>query len=81
MPRPTPPMEPKPKLDATTLYEGDNGRIFCGALACAGSAAHFTGRTIAGQRVRRIDARYVAAWPVSELGPVRCASCGRTYEA
>lgn len=74
-------MDPKPKLDVARLYIGDNGRIFCGALRCAGMSAHFTGRTIAGQRVRRITDAYARAWPTQELGPVRCESCGRTIPA
>lgn len=68
-------------LDPAALYEGDNGRITCGALRCAGSSAHFTGRTIAGQRVRRLDAAQARAFR-AELGVLpRCESCGREFDA
>ena len=72
-------MKSKPKLDPARLYIGDNGRIFCGALQCAGMSAHFTGRTIAGQRVRPITDAYAVSWPTAELGPVKCESCGRGH--
>lgn len=66
-------------LDPATLYEGDNGRVTCGALRCAGSSAHFTGRTIAGQRVRCVSLETAYAFR-AELGySPRCESCGREF--
>lgn len=68
-------------LDPATLYEGDNGRITCGALRCAGASAHFTGRTIAGQRVRRIDAAQARAFHAAIGHAPRCESCRREFDA
>jgi len=46
--------EPTPILRGDAIYEGDNGRIFCGRLHHAGMTAHFTGRDLSGQRVHRV---------------------------
>jgi hypothetical protein len=69
--KPFVPAEPKPKLDAAKVYLGDNGRAFCGALRCAGSSAHFTGRTIAGQRVMLIRKQDVEGGE-----DICCEGCG-----
>ena len=69
---------PKPKLRVDRLYIGDNGRIFCGALRCAGQSAHFTGRTIAGQRVRQMtaaDAERFETWGLV----LKCEGCTRSF--
>lgn len=68
-------------LDPATLYEGDNGRITCGALRCAGSSAHFTGRTIAGQRVRCVGVATARAFRAELGGLPRCENCGREFDA
>ena len=47
--------EPKRKLKETALYLGDNGRVFCGTLRCAGQSSYFTGRDISGQRVMELS--------------------------
>jgi hypothetical protein len=62
--------EPKPALDARKLYLGDNGRCFCGKLACAGMTAYFTGRDISGQRVHKLT-------PLAIRESVfKCEGCG-----
>jgi hypothetical protein len=66
-------------LDPAALYEGDGGRITCGALRCAGQSAHFTGRTTAGQRVLRIGARYAAEFRAEIGRDPRCEDCGRDF--
>lgn len=67
----------KPKLRPERLYEGDNGRVFCGALSCAGMSAHFTGRDLSGALVRRLTPDDQAAF--ASLGAaMRCEGCGRT---
>lgn len=58
-------------LKSYRLYIGDNGRVFCGLVNCAGASATFTGRTISGQEVQLL----------AEIMPAdgwSCASCGRT---
>lgn len=67
----------RPALNADTLYLGDNGRMFCGELRCAGSSAHFAGRTIAGQDVLPIGADEVAELRSVGCEP-RCEACGKT---
>lgn len=74
-------MNERVTLDPAALYEGDNGRITCGALRCAGSSAHFTGLTIAGKRVRRIDTEQARAFHAAIGHAPRCESCGRTIDA
>jgi hypothetical protein len=61
----------KPKLNAETLYLGDNGRCFCGSKRCAGSTAHFTGYDLSGQKAEPIDAATAAQYSL------RCETCGR----
>ena len=62
------------------LHFGDGGRVFCGRLACAGSAAHATGTTIAGQAVVRMSVADARAWH-RELGRwPRCEGCGREFQ-
>lgn len=68
-------MDPKPKLKPGTLYAGDNGRLFCGALACAGQTAHFTGRDLSGQRVQAFSARDAADFAAAGI-VAKCEGCG-----
>ena len=81
------PALPTPKLNPSRLYSGDNGRIHCGALYCAGSTAHFTGRGLDGGPCVLVDAAYVAerARVFKEMGypprAPRCEDCGKTYTA
>lgn len=72
---------PKPKLKDDVLYFGDNGRITCGSLRCAGMTAHFTGRATSGQRVKRVSDADNQMF-VAEFGaPACCEICKRQYEA
>jgi hypothetical protein len=43
-----------PVLSADVLYIGDNGRVFCGRIRCAGATAHFSGCDLSGQKVDRL---------------------------
>ena len=62
------------------LHFGDGGRVFCGRLACAGSTAHATGRTLAGQPVVRLTVADARAWH-RDLGRwPRCEGCGRKFQ-
>lgn len=72
---------PRPALEPTRLYAGDGGRIFCGALRCAGMSAFYAGRTISGLRVQVVTGRDREAW-VRELGfAPRCEGCGQEMGA
>lgn len=66
-------------LDPEVLYSGDNGRIFCGALRCAGQSAHFTGFTISGMEVQRVTEGDVREWLSFDLGRPKCENCGREH--
>jgi len=66
---------PTPKLSPTTLYHGDNGRIFCGALRCAGVSSHYTGRDISGQRVEPVGPEAAAEFASYGL-TLKCEGCG-----
>lgn len=68
--------EPRPSIKP--LYSGDNGRIVCGDLRCAGSTAHFSGmkRDLSGQRMRRMTLDDVREWDTYGLGPMKCERCG-----
>lgn len=69
----------KGKLNPTKLYFGDNGRITCGSMQCAGVSAFYSGRTISGQRVDVVtDADN--SMLVAELGePACCEVCKRKF--
>lgn len=67
-----------PKLDATELYLGDNGRCFCGSLRCAGMTAHFTGRDLSGQKVAKITLRDNEALVAAIGRSFACETCGRS---
>jgi len=71
------PPPPTGALDATTLYIGDNGRVHCGALRCAGHTAHATGRDLGGMPVLRIDPDVVTRWAHMIGEPPACETCGR----
>lgn len=64
------------KLKETELYLGDNGRVFCGRLRCAGSTAFASGRDLSGQKVMMIRADDVRA---DGLDPkvFKCETCSR----
>jgi len=56
----------------TALYLGDNGRATCGALACAGMTAFYSGRDLSGQRLARVTAQVAHAFGLT------CEGCGMT---
>lgn len=61
-------------LRADTLYLGDNGRAFCGALTCAGMTAHVSGRDLSGRPVLALrDPFYIRQ--ALDAG-IRCEGCG-----
>jgi hypothetical protein len=63
------------KLKETELYLGDNGRVFCGRLRCAGSTAFASGRDLSGQKLMRVRIADVLA---ADLDPkeFKCENCG-----
>ena len=66
-------------LEPNKLYLGDNGRVTCGKIHCAGMTAHFTGRALSGQAVKLIDAK-CAEYFRTEIGEYpRCAGCGLVW--
>jgi hypothetical protein len=72
------PKEPKPVLKPNAVYLADGGSTIC--LHCAGMSALYTGRDLSGQKVQRVDVRYVKEWAriVAEnsdgllSGPLKC---------
>lgn len=68
---------PRGALSPDVLYSGDNGRLHCGAVRCAGHTAHATGRGLGGARVIAIDPDFVAEWIAMVGGPPECETCGR----
>lgn len=73
--------DPKPKLKPDVLYVGDNGRLFCGKLSCAGMSSHFTGRDISGQKVVKCTKEDAADWHQAQLGIPECEGCGMQFKA
>ncbi len=63
-------------LADNALFIGDNGRLCCNALQCAGSTALATGRDLSGQAVMRLDVAAVREWMSYGIGAPRC-ECGR----
>jgi hypothetical protein len=68
----------RPVLDPAALYMGDNGRLFCGAVRCAGASAAFTGRCLSGQPAHIMTAQDVTHLAEDLGAPVRCEMCGMT---
>lgn len=62
-------------LEADVLYLGDNGRCFCGTLACAGVTAYATGRDVSGQKVLPLTLAVLASYPDAQH--LSCEGCGR----
>lgn len=60
------------------LFSGDNGRIVCADLRCAGATAHLSGmkRDLSGQRMRRMTLADVREWDTYGIGPMKCEICG-----
>ena len=68
--------DPAPALKPSRIYFGDNGRLHCGALRCAGMSAHFTGVALDGALVTPVRQDDVDAW-LSEFGErPKCETCG-----
>lgn len=61
------------RLEEAVLYLGDNGRVTCGRLACAGSSSWYTGRDLSGQPLVRLDAEQ---WVAQVGSPPQCETCG-----
>lgn len=63
------------------LWIGDNGRLTCGALRCAGMTAHASGmkRDLSGQRMRRVRAADVAEFEAAGF-KAKCEGCGAELE-
>ena len=67
-----------PALRADALYLGDNGRCFCGELACAGMTAFYTGRDISGQPVDEIRRPSVSTQVRNtDFDAFACEGCGK----
>lgn len=66
------------KLNEATIYIGDNGRLFCGALRCAGSTAYASGHDLSGQALDTIRHGDVAQWVEIVGKPPACETCGKT---
>jgi len=66
-------------LDASKLYLGDNGRIFCGSLRCAGASAHFSGRGLSGFPVAEATMEDATAFSDAVGAPMSCECCGQTF--
>jgi hypothetical protein len=64
------------KLDPKRLYFGDNGRLFCGSLRCAGMTATMTGRDLSGQKVEPVSPEDVSYFDSMNL-TAKCEGCGR----
>lgn len=63
-------------LDAGRLYIGDNGRLTCASLRCAGSSAHFTGHDLSGQKLALMTRQDCAEWTEALGAPPSCETCG-----
>jgi hypothetical protein len=67
----------KPKLRPDLIYQGDNGRLFCGESRCAGASSYYTGRDISGQKVATYLPDDVAMFE-EMLGKLpACEGCGK----
>ena len=70
---------PAKTLDSSKLYIGDNGRLFCGALRCAGSSAHFDARGLSGFPVVEVTMEDATAFSDAFRRPMACDGCGQTF--
>jgi len=72
----------QPVLRADRLYLGEDDRIHCGAVACAGMTAAFTGRGLHGGAVQVIGpkraAELRALFLADGLGEPKCEHCGKS---
>lgn len=70
---------PTPALDPGLLYVGDNGRLFCGKLRCAGTTAYITGHDLSGQALDVFDDAYAAEWRADIGAEACCEGCKQPY--
>lgn len=70
--------EPESALVDGQLYLGDNGRVFCGRLQCAGLTARTTGRDLSGQPVEYLSIASAVYLEQNGVKP-ECESCGQKY--
>lgn len=74
---------PKPILDPSSLYFGDNGRCHCGDPRCAGMTAAYTGRGLDGEPVILLSASLLLAeadWDYQDVARLRCEGCDKGIE-
>ena len=71
------PKEPKPALRVDRLYLGDNGRIFCGELRCAGMSSHYTRHDISGQEVLMVTPDILGSFENVGARIPTCEGCGK----
>ncbi len=74
---------PKPILDPSALYFGDNGRCHCGDPRCAGMTAAYTGKGLDGGPVVKLTASALLAdpdWEYQDVERLRCEGCDRGIE-
>lgn len=64
-----------PMLVPNRLYVGEDGRCFCGTLACAGMTAFFTGLALDGHPV--ISLQTIAIVEPLDMSEFACEGCGR----
>jgi len=69
--------EQKGILNPEHLYFGDNGRVFCGALRCAGATAFYSGRDLSGQKALDVCAPRRLAFLGDRAKSLRCEGCGK----
>lgn len=66
--------EPSKKLHDDVIYYAYD-RFVCSNTHCAGATALYTGKSLDGHRLRKIDQRDRDEWATYGLGPIRC-ECG-----
>jgi hypothetical protein len=66
------------KLKETSLYLGDNGRLTCGRLHCAGMTAFSTGRDLSGQKMQLLTPLMAVELKKMSGLPAVCETCGQT---
>lgn len=62
-------------LAPNAIYIGDNGRLLCSSVRCAGASAYYTGRDLSGAPVERMTCGDVAEW-FSAMGRAPTCQCG-----
>ena len=65
------------KLKETSLYLGDNGRLTCGRLHCAGMTAHSSGHDLSGQKMLLVTPAMADELQRMIGRPITCEACGQ----